>query len=94
MTPRESQCACYIVKRNGMPFTSADYDKDSPSAPSHIIRCSSCLAREAAMVEALRDCERTVKSLAMMNPARRILTCGCLGTRIRAALALVDKRGA
>lgn len=32
-------CACYIIKRNGDPLTTADYDKDSPHAPSRIDLC-------------------------------------------------------
>jgi len=34
-----NECDCYIVKRNGDPLTTADYDKDSPNAPSRIELC-------------------------------------------------------
>ena len=32
-------CDCHIIKRNGDPLTTADYNKDSPHAPSRIYQC-------------------------------------------------------
>ena len=34
-----ASCDCHIIKRNGEPLTTADYDKDSPNAPSRIEQC-------------------------------------------------------
>ena len=32
-------CDCHIIKRNGEPLTTADYDKDSQHAPSRVLQC-------------------------------------------------------